>query len=79
MNNKVEWWYRQNLFLVVKDDHALAGEENIPVLPLVHPELFESVSNNRNLKINRLEKNIARLQKRDIVGRVSRILKGKNK
>ncbi len=77
MNEKVEWWYRQNIFLVVKKDHALANQASGSVLPLVHPELFKNISYNAISKIQRLEKNIAHLQKRDIVGKFSKLLKRK--
>jgi SAM-dependent methyltransferase len=36
-NDKVEWWYRQNIFLVTKTKPEGASTN---VLPLVHPELF---------------------------------------
>lgn len=77
LNNNIEWWYRQNLFLVVKNGHSLAGNSSETVLPLVHPELFRNVSLNSNGRIQRLEKNLARLQRRDIVGKFSRLIKRK--
>ena len=77
MNENIEWWYRQNIFLVVKKNNELARMASLPVLPLVHPDLFKNVSNNANNKIKRLEKSLDRLQQRDIVGKFSRMLKGK--
>lgn len=77
MNEKIEWWYRQNIFLVVKKGNELARLASMPVLPLVHPELFKNVCNNANSKIKHLEKSLDHLKKRDIVGKFSRLLKGK--
>lgn len=36
-NPDVEWWYRQNIFLVTKERPTHVA----PILPLVHPELFQ--------------------------------------
>jgi SAM-dependent methyltransferase len=36
-NDKVDWWYRQNIFLVTKEKPS---PELADALPLVHPELF---------------------------------------
>lgn len=41
-NEKVEWWYRQNIFLITRK------QSEQPVLPLVHPELFKQKMLNEN-------------------------------
>jgi SAM-dependent methyltransferase len=43
-NTQVDWWYRQNIFLVTKGGSEL---QSTNVLPLVHPELFT-----RHIKVN---------------------------
>ena len=76
-NQKIERWYRQNLFLVVRKGHALASQGNNHALALIHPELFEVVNENYELKIKKLKATIEKLQSRDVVGKVSKILKRK--
>ncbi len=38
-NEKIDWWYRQNVFLVTKDK---GDEKPPPNLSLIHPELLKS-------------------------------------
>lgn len=45
LNEKIDWWYRQNIFLVTRT------RPDVPVLPLIHPELFEQqLANERAFK-----------------------------
>jgi SAM-dependent methyltransferase len=76
-NPKIERWYRQNIFLVVNKNHPLAKGENKDALSLIHPELFEAVALQQKEKIKQLRKTIEKLQKRDIIGRISKFLKPK--
>lgn len=76
-NQKIERWYRQNLFLVVRKGHALASHGKNEALALIHPELFEVVNENYELKIKKLKTTIEKLQSRDILGKLSKILKRK--
>ena len=76
-NPKIERWYRQNIFLVVNTKHSLAKGENKEALSLIHPELFEAVAQQQQEKIKQLRSTIQKLQKRDIVGRISKFLKPK--
>lgn len=76
-NQKIERWYRQNLFLVVRKGHALALHGNNEALALIHPELFEVVNENYELKIKKLKATIEKLQSRDMLGKLSKILKRK--
>lgn len=39
-NNKVDWWYRQNMFLVVKKGKSHAFPIGNSPLDIVHPEIF---------------------------------------
>jgi len=76
-NVKIERWYRQNIFLVVNKNHALANSENKDALSLIHPELFEAVVQQQQEKIKQLRHTIEKLQRRDIIGRISKFLKPK--
>lgn len=38
-NNSIEWWYRQNMFLISKIEFPDFKKE--PILNYIHPELFE--------------------------------------
>lgn len=40
LNEKIDWWYRQNLILCINETHPLAAQYKKGVLPLVHPELL---------------------------------------
>lgn len=40
-NKKIDWWYRQNVFIVTKRRQEAESNEN--VLSLVHPEMLESI------------------------------------
>lgn len=39
-NPNVEWWYRQNMFLVIKGGREHPFKQRTPILRLVHPELY---------------------------------------
>lgn len=78
-NTKIEYWYKQNLFLVVRKGHVLANNNVEFPYSLVHPELLELVHEQYQNKIVLLQTTISKLKKRDIVGRVSKFLKNKKK
>jgi len=67
-NPKVEFWYRQNIFLVVKSNHELAKKYAHSHLSFVHPELFLS-------KITQYEKRISSLQSQLAVHPLKRWIK----
>lgn len=76
-NEKVDMWYKQNLFLVVKNNHPLATGKKAEVLPLIHPDLFEHLNQRYIKKINNLKSIILKLQKRDILGKIYHFFKTK--
>lgn len=39
-NQNVEWWYRQNMFLIIKGGRIHPFKHRTPILRLVHPELY---------------------------------------
>lgn len=45
-NININWWYRQNIFLLIKKDHPLYDESNVfDGRQIVHPELLEMYIN----------------------------------
>lgn len=74
-NPKIEYWYKQNLFLVVRKGHALAKNESQTAYSLVHPELLELIHEQHQNKILLMKAKITKLKKRDIVGRLSKLLR----
>ena len=76
-NEKVERWYRQNLFLVVKEGHSLDAGYNKDAIALIHPELFEAIKEQYEVKFKRYEQTILKLQKKNWVGRLSKLFKFK--
>lgn len=76
-NPKIEYWYKQNLFLVVRKGHELAKNEAEIAYSLVHPELLELIHEQYQNKILLLKGTIHKLKKRDIVGRLSKFLRNK--
>lgn len=44
-NGKVDWWYRQNLFLVARDDNKLNLTPVSTPMPLIHPDLYAAKIN----------------------------------
>jgi SAM-dependent methyltransferase len=58
-NPYVDYWYKQNTFLVVKNSHPLAHEFSESYLSLVHPELLERLKMGYEKRINHLENNLA--------------------
>ena len=42
-NAKVEWWYKQNMFLVFKSNLKLNVNTKAEILSYIHPDLFSSV------------------------------------
>lgn len=57
-NENIEFWYRQNIFLVVNKDHALGSKATSAIMPMVHPELFRSVLMQKDDKIARLKQKL---------------------
>lgn len=78
-NTKIERWYRQNMFLVVKKGHTLSDQGSKGIVSLVHPELLSAIIDQNNLKIQKLQVKNEKLAKRDLLGIASKIFKGKNK
>jgi len=39
-NENIDWYYRQNMFLVIKEDYEHSFKKNQAILNLVHPALF---------------------------------------
>jgi hypothetical protein len=74
-NQKIERWYRQNLFLVVRNGHSLSTGKSMPALSLIHPELFNTVIEQQTQKIKQLQSSIEKLKKRDVVGKVAKLFK----
>jgi SAM-dependent methyltransferase len=74
-NPKIEYWYKQNLFLVVRKGHTLSKSETQIAYSLVHPELLELIHEQHQNKILLMQGKINKLKKRDIVGRVSKLLR----
>ena len=77
-NQKIERWYRQNLFLVVRNGHSLSTGKNLSALSLIHPELFNSVIEQHKQKINQLQLTLDKFKKRDLVGKIAKLFKNKN-
>lgn len=78
-NTKIEFWYRQNMFLVVKKGHFLSDQGSKEIVSLVQPELLSAIIDQNNLKIQKLQLKNEKLAKRDLLGKASKIFKGKNK
>ena len=78
-NQKIERWYRQNMFLVVRKGHSLSSEGDTNALSLIHPELLTIVIEQHAKKTAQLQSTIKKLAKRDILGTISKFLKGKKK
>lgn len=66
LNESIDWWYRQNIFLVVKEDTkvVLPGIRN--PLDIVHPELYKSKVNQLDYLDNRLRNIINQLEYLDL-------------
>ena len=58
-NSDVDFWYKQNIFLVVKSNHELASKYAHSHISLIHPELFIRVNQNKDKQINSLKKQLA--------------------
>lgn len=56
-NTEVQFWYRQNIFLVIKQGHILLDKisSSAPIFSCVHPELFELILKNNSDKIKKLK------------------------
>lgn len=62
MNENIEFWYRQNIFLVVNKNHAIAANDISTALPLVHPDLFRTVLMQKDDKITRLKQKLMAIE-----------------
>ncbi|MCS5489022.1 class I SAM-dependent methyltransferase [Algoriphagus limi] len=69
-NPNVDFWYKQNIFLVVKDSNELASKFPSSSLSLVHPELYETKNQifekriaflERQLKVHPLKRWLSKL------------------
>lgn len=58
-NPNVDYWYKQNIFLVVKNSHPLANTYSESYLSLVHPELLHRLKTGYAKRISQLENNLA--------------------
>lgn len=58
-NPNVDYWYKQNSFIVVKNSHPLALDFPESYLPLVHPELLLRLKTGYERRISQLEKSLA--------------------
>lgn len=58
-NSEIDYWYRQNIFLVVKKEHQLAQRfpESYPTM--IHPFLWEQKLINHQRNIDRIELQLA--------------------
>lgn len=74
-NSKIDPWYRQNLFLVVKKGHALDINDATEIQSYIHPEMFTLLNQQQELKIKNLQDTISKLLKRDVAGRIKRVIK----
>ncbi len=77
-NDKIGWWYRQNIFLFIKDDYFDEFKTKIPkfesIVNIVHPESFidckkhinnyKTNSNHYKEQIENYEKNLNKCKKR---------------
>lgn len=58
-NPNVDYWYKQNIFLVVKSSHELAKKYPSNCLALVHPELLSRKEESYQKRISSLERSLA--------------------
>lgn len=57
-NSEVDFWYRQNIFFVVKKNHILASKYKSSHFALVHPELFKRINQSAYKDITYLKKQL---------------------
>lgn len=74
-NERIEHWYRQNLFLVVRKGHPLTQTGSNQIFSLVHPKLLDIVTEQNAQKIQKLQTTIEKLKRRDIIGKVAKMFK----
>jgi SAM-dependent methyltransferase len=51
-NEKIEWWYRQNIFILKKQK---PGSDHKPVMSIIHPDLYGMVIRNHILYVQSLK------------------------
>jgi len=73
-NQAIDWWYRQNMFLVIRDGSSLAGKFALSSAAMIHPVLFDTVRSQMQAKIDRLENSLNKLSKRDFIGKIKKLL-----
>lgn len=54
-NERIDWWYRQNMFLAVKDDAEFDFPETHNLLHIVHPDLYNSQINQLKTTTSQLD------------------------
>ncbi|TFV97260.1 methyltransferase domain-containing protein [Algoriphagus kandeliae] len=57
-NPQIDFWYKQNIFLVVKESHELAAKFKSSSLSLVHPELYDAKNQIYEKRIAFLERQL---------------------
>lgn len=58
-NPKVDYWYKQNIFLIIKDSHELLNNFASSSLSLVHPELYNAKNRIYENRIAYLERQLS--------------------
>ena len=80
-NDKIEWWYKQNMILAIKNGTLLPFKEMKPPLNLVHPDLFTIKISTINslLEINSVNKHSINIHQMEIekLENENRLLKNK--
>lgn len=77
-NTRIERWYRQNLFLVVKKGHFLDSGYNKDALAIIHPELFEAILFQNAQKITQLKETIKKMERRNVYKLVRKFFKNQS-
>ncbi|TDK43320.1 class I SAM-dependent methyltransferase [Algoriphagus formosus] len=57
-NPMVDFWYKQNIFIVIKESHELASKFSSSFQSLVHPELYDAKNQIYENRIAYLEKQL---------------------
>ncbi len=71
-NDKIEWWYRQNIFLVIKSTNPYYAKKSGEVLSAIHPMMHQHQITSRHNSIENLSNRILLLE-----AQKKRILSGK--
>lgn len=56
-DNQVNWWYRQNMFLVTKNNSLIEkySQSGFKLMPIIHPKLLELYTQENNALKNAIE------------------------